>query len=195
VDKTLPAIIDEVEEDKGVLMHEDEASFQVSGTISRGWMRKGHKEGKEVKSKPTREAVKTFGSVTVSDKPKFHFLFVKVYNAWNFLRFLKQLVRQYPDRKIHMILDNASYHHAKLVREWLEINKDKIKLHYLPAYSPEFNAQEGVWRLTRRKSTHNRYFNNAGELRKTLFRRFNRFQGNPASLKKMIAPFYNIIAN
>jgi len=176
-------------------MYGNEASFQVSGTRSRGWIRKGHKNEKEVESKPTREAVKTFGAVTVSENPKFHFRFAKVFNSFNFIQFLEQLVRRYPDKMIHPILDNARYHHAKLVRRWLKKNLRRIQLHYLPAYSPDLNASEGVWRLTRRKSTHNRYFEDKEELHGVLFRRFNRFQRNPASLRKMIAPFYKMMAN
>lgn len=36
VDKILPEIIGKVKEEGGVLIYEDEASFQVSGTIARG---------------------------------------------------------------------------------------------------------------------------------------------------------------
>lgn len=190
MDQALPSIIETVKEDGGVLLYEDEASFLVSGTISRGWMKKGRKEGAQVKSTPGRESVKTYGAVTVSDRPRFHFLFALVFNAQTFLRFLKQLVRQYSSRKIHLVLDNAKYHHAEELEGWLELNADKIKLHFLPAYSPQFNAQEGVWRLTRRKSTHNRHFKTKDDLKTALFKRFNRFQGNPASLRGMIAPFY-----
>jgi len=93
------------------------------------------------------------------------------------------------ERKIHLVLDNARYHHAILLQEWLEANRDKIQLHFLPAYSPKLNAQEGVWRLTRRKLIHNRFFNDEKELHQALFKRFNRFQGNPASLRNMMVPF------
>ncbi len=176
-------------------MYEDEASFQVSGTIARGWIRKGRKNGKEVESKPTRDSVKTFGAVTVSENPKFHFLFTNIYNAQRFLAFLKRLIRRYPDRKIRMVVDNARYHHARLVTEWLEKNIERIELHFLPPYSPQLNAQECVWRVTRRKSTHSRFFNDKDELHKNLFRRFNRFQGNPASLRSTIAPFWKMMTN
>ncbi|MCD4784909.1 MAG: transposase [Candidatus Eremiobacteraeota bacterium] len=121
-------------------------------------MQKGHKNEKEVESKPTRAAVKTFGAVTVSENPKFNFRFAKVFNSFNFIKFLEQLVHRYPYRMIHLILDNARYHHARLVRKCLKKNCRRIELHYLPPYSPDLNASEGVWRLSRRESTHNRYF-------------------------------------
>lgn len=177
-----------VSEEGGVLMYEDEASFQVSGTTTRSWQGKGKGNGHEVRQKACREKISVFGAVTVEKNPRFHFRIVEVFNAMTFLTFLKQLVRQYK-RKIFLVLDNARYHHAILLREWLEANRGRIELYFLPAYSPDFNAQECVWRITRRKSTHNRYFSNKKSLRETIFRRFNRFQGNPASLRGIIKPF------
>jgi transposase len=41
-----------------------------------------------------------------------------------------------------VITDNARIHHAKLVTEWLEANKDRIELFFLPPYAPEHNPDE-----------------------------------------------------
>ena len=174
-------------------MYEDEATFQVSGSASKTWQEKGKGNGREVKQKACRESVKAFGAVTIEPKPHLHFRIVEVFNALTFLSFLKQIVRQY-DSKIFMILDNAKYHHAILLQEWLEVHKDKIELFFLPAYSPDLNAQEGVWRVTKRKATHNRYFSGIPALREAIFRRFNRFQGNPGSLSGVIAPFLKAVS-
>jgi transposase len=62
-------------------------------------------------------------------------------------------------------------------------------LHYLPQYSPEFNAVEYVWKETRRRTTHNRFFPTLEVLKQKLFKRFNRFQGNPAALRNVLASF------
>jgi transposase len=187
---TLPGIMMEAQKENGIVMYEDEAIFSVSGSLSRTWCECGRKNGGEVESKATRESMKAFGATSADQNPDFHFLFADVFNAQTFLNFLKRLVGRH-DRKIHLILDNARYHHAILLQEWLSENSGRIQLHFLPAYSPKLNAQEGVWRLTRRKSTHNRFFNDEKQLHSILFRRFNRFQGNPASLRKMMAPFVN----
>jgi len=111
VDEKLPQIREEAKRGNGVLTYVDEASFKVSGTSSRGWMRRG--EGREVPSKPGRESVKAFGAVTAQKNPRFHFRFADTFNSLTFIKFLEQLIRQYPDNKLHLILDNASYHHAE----------------------------------------------------------------------------------
>lgn len=70
--------------------------------------------------------------------------------------------------KILLILDNASPHKSKKVKNWLKENKDKIKLIYLPPYSPDLNPKEMIWKDIREKKTHNTYFNNITSLKKSL---------------------------
>jgi transposase len=168
-------------------MYQDEVSFKQAGSIFRHWALKGL--GCVVKSLPTRKSLKVMGAVTMGNDPKFHFRFVPWFNTTTFLTFLDQLLSKYKGRKIHLILDNAKYHKGPEVRKWLEGKEDRIELHYLPPYSPEFNATEYVWKETRRKTTHNRFFNTLSEFKERLFRRFNRFQGNPASLRSVLASF------
>lgn len=80
-------------------------------------------------------------------------------NAITFKKYLKKVIKHYSktNGKIHMILDNVRFHHAKLLRPFLEKNKDKIELMFLPAYSPDFNPIERVWWYMRKKITNNRY--------------------------------------
>ena len=91
--------------------------------------------------------------------------------------------------KVHFITDNAPYHKSPKVREWLKGKEDLIELHFLPAYSPKLNAVEYVWRKTKRAITHNKFFPRLQDLKAALARRFNRFQGNPASLRSAIPYF------
>ena len=59
---------------------------------------------------------------------------------------------------IHVFLDNACYHHARLVREWLAQPGRRIKLHFIPAYCPHLNAIERLWGVMHRNITHNRTY-------------------------------------
>ena len=63
----------------------------------------------------------------------------------------------YPDmRMIHVFVDNARYHHAKLVQAWLAEPGRRIKLHFVPAYCPHLNPIERLWGLMHRHVTHNK---------------------------------------
>lgn len=68
------------------------------------------------------------------------------YNAESFLAFLKQILDAYPTGKIVMVLDNARIHHAKLLSSFLQENKNRLELVFLPPYSPELNLVEGLWK-------------------------------------------------
>jgi transposase len=72
---------------------------------------------------------------------------------------LKELERTYPDKhRIHVFLDNAKYHHAKILKPWLERPGCRIRLHFLPAYAPHLNPIERLWGIMHEHVTHNRYY-------------------------------------
>ena len=77
--------------------------------------------------------------------------------------------------KILLIVDNASPHKSKKVKEWLKDNSQKIKLLYLPPYSPDLNPKEAVWKDIREKQTHNTYFNSISALSNALDSYISRF--------------------
>lgn len=61
-----------------------------------------------------------------------------------FLEFLHRMVKQEAGRTIFLILDRHSVHKAKKVEKWLDEQKGKIRLYFLPSYSPELNPDELV---------------------------------------------------
>jgi len=61
-------------------------------------------------------------------------------------------------RLIHVFVDNARYHHAKLVRAWLAQPGRRIKLHFIPPYCPHLNPIERLWGLMHKHVTHNRCY-------------------------------------
>ena len=73
---------------------------------------------------------------TVTNKGTMRFmLFEESFAADVFLKFIKRLTKG-SDIKIFLILDNLRVHHAKILKPWLEENKGRIELFYLPSYSP-----------------------------------------------------------
>jgi transposase len=60
-----------------------------------------------------------------------------------FLAFLKHVARAYPDRELHLIMDNYATHKKKPVRDWLEQNP-RIHVHFTPTSGSWLNLVE-VW--------------------------------------------------
>src|SRR4051812_34213359 len=58
---------------------------------------------------------------------------------------------EYPARRIiHVFLDNARYHHARAVQDWLAMPGRRIRLHFVPAYY--LNPIERLWGLITKPS-------------------------------------------
>jgi len=107
---------------------------------------------------PTKKSVSLFGAVNLTSGKLVHSI-SPVFNAETFFEFLKMVLRHAGKRKmIYVILDNARYHHAILLKQWLSNKEGRIKLLFLPPYSPELNPIERVWKLTRKNRTHNQFF-------------------------------------
>lgn len=76
--------------------------------------------------------------------------------AVHFVSFLEPLRRAYPDERLLLVLDNASTHHAKGVKRWLE-KHPQVEMLLLPKYSGHpFNPVERLWGLMKEKVAANR---------------------------------------
>ncbi|MHA1413045.1 MAG: IS630 family transposase [Promethearchaeota archaeon] len=91
--------------------------------------------------------------------------------AVQFQHFLEGLLARYPgSRKLIVVLDNAKIHHSKVLNAFLEANKDRIELMFLPPYSPDLNPMEWFWRFLRKQVTHNTFFGDFKELQRALIK-------------------------
>ena len=80
-------------------------------------------------------------------------------DATSTIRLLEAIAAFYPMLAlIHVFLDNARYHHAKLVQEWLARPGCRIKLHFIPSYCPHLNPIERLCGLMHRNVTHNKCY-------------------------------------
>lgn len=79
---------------------------------------------------------------TVTNRGLVQFMIYKEnMNADVLILFLEQLIKA-QENKTYLILDNLRVHHSKIVKKWVEEHAEKIKLFYLPSYSPDRNPDE-----------------------------------------------------
>lgn len=136
-----------------------------------------------------RKTAHIFGAISL-DEAKFTFRFAKVFNGTTFFAFLRQLVSRYRGRKVFLIIDNGPCHHLDDEgRRWLHQNHHLIELHRLPPYSPEFMPMEGVWKATRKMTTHNAFFVTTDQRDVALRRTFVEFQHKPSLLTSQVERF------
>ena len=132
-----------------------------------------------------RNTAHVFGAISVGEEPDWHFQFAPVFNGHTFHVFLMALVATYDTTvgkppKLFLIIDNGPCHHLDAPGKiWLAENNDRIELHRLPPYSPEFNATEGCWKTTRRMTTHNAFYATPEARDAALKSTFSKFQAQP----------------
>ena len=68
---------------------------------------------------------------------------------------LEALVQKYPDKRICIIWDNARFHKGKKIKAKLSTTLKSIHLINLPAYAPDHNPQEHVWKYGKDKLANN----------------------------------------
>ena len=103
-------------------------------------------------------------------------------NGERIIAFLAKLLRHYPDSEIRVFNDNAKYFMGQNVREWLD-KHPRITLNFLPAYAPNLNPTERIWRFTKKKLVKNTYYGKYKTFRAHVFRLLNHLSDYKEELK------------
>ncbi len=91
-----------------------------------------------------------------------------------YVAFLKQLLEHFSSPVI-LIEDGASYHRSKVVKRFQEDHQQRLSVYPLPAFSPDYNPIEKLWKNTKRDATHLKYFKTFEELRESVVTAFNQY--------------------
>jgi transposase len=87
---------------------------------------------------------------------------------------LKQLLEYYPG-KIFLVEDGAPYHHSAIVTEFKKAHADRLTIEPLPAYSPDYNPIEKLWKNTKKAATHLKYFKTFEDLHDSVVKTFQSY--------------------
>lgn len=117
------------------------------------WYPKGQQPA--VKVETAKDAMSFYGALNVATG-KETVLEAPWQNSEITVQYLEMLEREYAGYHVLMLWDGAPWHRGA-VREYLKRKnkKWKLELMYFPAYSPDMNPQETVWKNARIHCTHN----------------------------------------
>ena len=153
-------------------------------------------EGEKIAVAPSsgRDRVNIHGAINL-ETGATQMLEVPAANAESTIALLKSILAAYPLMvMIHVFLDNARYHHAKLVQEWLAQNGSRISLHFIPTYSPHLNPIERLWGAMHRAVTHNACFPTFGQFKgRMLGFLIEEVPKNWASLRDSVSDNFRVI--
>jgi len=86
------------------------------------------------------------------------------HTAADFLAFMRKVVRAYPRRALHVILDNSSTHGTPEVKAWLA-QHPRVHFHYTPTSASWLNQVEGFFGILAKQSLSLTDFHSTGGLR------------------------------
>jgi transposase len=123
----------------------DESGFELLPGRGRTWAPRG--QTPVIKAPTSRERVSLIGGLTDTGRVLSRQHTGSVRGA-DVVRFVKHLLSQVKG-KLTVVWDGASIHRSALVRTFLAEPSVAARLEVirLPAYAPELNPAEGVWRL------------------------------------------------
>lgn len=133
-----PAIAARAKREDAEIHWGDETGLQTGANVEKGYSPKG--KTPVVRQTAKRERINMISSITNQGQVRFMFYRDNM-NSKRLIEFMRRLTKD-AGRKVFLILDNLKVHHSKVVKDWLEKNKEIIEVFYLPSYSPELNPDE-----------------------------------------------------
>lgn len=146
--------LEKVKKNKAVLLYQDETSFHLLPVLRKMWMKIGE-QVKILTPKNWNKCFSVFGALNPLSGEIIFEIFERK-NGTNFITFIELLLKKYP-KDIYLVVDRATYHRSKLVKEWLAKNT-RVHLIYLPTKSPQLNPIEDVWRWLKGSVAANRTY-------------------------------------
>ena len=138
---------DKLPEDEAIMFGDGvHPSHNVHAT--KAWIKKG--QDKQVKTNTGRKRLNINGVLNIETMETVTY-FSDTINAEETIHLLDKIQAAYPDKKrIHLIIDNARYYKNKAIAAYLRKRKCRIKLIFLPAYSPNLNLIERLWHFMKK---------------------------------------------
>lgn len=137
LEKEYPAIKKRAAKEGGAIYFGDETGMRSDHQAGRSYAPKG--ETPVIKSTGQRFSLNMISAI--SNKGYLQFMLIDRFNGDVFIEFLKRMVR-YSRQKIFFVTDGHPAHKTKKLKAWLDENKERIEVFFIPPYSPELNAQE-----------------------------------------------------
>lgn len=139
--KEYPKIRAMAKRDKAEIFFEDESGVRSDFHSGTTWAPKG--QTPVVRATGQRFSLNMISAV--SPKGALRFMVVRGgVGAGVFIEFLKRLMHG-QRRPVYLIVDGHPSHRSKKVKAYLESLRNKLRLFFLPPYSPELNPDELVW--------------------------------------------------
>ena len=157
----------------------DEASVKSQGHAGTTWALKG--ETPVVPATGKRFGLNLVSAVSPQGALRFMVVDGRM-TAARFIEFLKRLLHN-QTHPIYLIVDQHAAHRARLVDEFVQSTNGRLRLFFLPSYSPELNPDELVWNHLKTHGVRKRLLQTPEELKRYVISHLRSLQQTPALVR------------
>lgn len=161
----------------------DESGISLQPFVGKTWAKKG--ETPQIKVTAKQGGILLTSAISKSGYLVFRMEKGRL-KSKEHIDFLKRIQKHHPNRKIIIMEDNARVHTSKEVKEFIETQKTRLAIYYLPTYSPELNPVEHVWNYLKYVKLNSHQAKTISEFKPLVHRKMKSIQRN----KKQVQTFF-----
>ena len=184
MEKKFPEIVKEIRQSCNTgqslrVIFQDEARFGRISSIHSCWCPKPLRP--LCRMQISQQYVYAYGAVSIADG-KLESLILSGCNTRTMQIFLEEISSRHREEKILMVMDGAGWHKSKEL-----VIPDNMAIAILPAYSPELNPVEQIWKEIRMKGFYNRIFDSLDALEDNLLEQLCRLENDNVTVKSIMS--------
>ena len=141
LEEEYPAIHREAKKHGATIYFGDEAGVRSDYHSGTSWAPKG--KTPVIRTTGSRHSLNLISAISAKGQMRFMTIKGRL-TAESFINFLERLMKNH-EKPIYLIVDGHPVHRSTRVKTFVESTEGKLKLFYLPPYSPELNPDEQVW--------------------------------------------------
>lgn len=171
-----------------IIYFADASHPQHNSLPAYGWILKG--KTKELKSNTGRKRLNLHGALNLEEIDVV-IREDKTINYISTINLYRQLEEKHPKGTIWVIEDNASYYKKKEVQDYLKTSR--VKIIFLPAYAPNLNIIERLWKFMHEEILYNEYYSSFLEFKDACMNFFDNIGNYKKELEKRLADNFEIV--
>lgn len=181
--ETYPAIAAAAQEEGATIYFADEAGIRSDYHSGTTWSPVG--QTPVVKNTGQRYSVNMFSAVTAKGALRFA-VYEGTTNAATFTDFCKRLLHD-AQGPVYLIVDGHPAHRATATKAFAASTGGRLKLFFLPGYSPELNPDEWVWKNVKHDRIGKTGVTSRGDLKAKAIGALRRLQKRPGLVRGFFA--------
>lgn len=182
LEETLPELLEELAAGNAEVYFADGTHPTHNTKTGRGWIRKG--QGFEIDCNSGRKRVNINGAIRAAKPEHLVYDVAECINAQSTQRLCRKLLQKHPGKTIYLVCDNADYNRCDWLQDWAA--DTRIKFVLLPAYSPNLNLIERLWRFLRKEVIHSIYYDTYAKFRQAIIHFLENVKEHKNKLRKLL---------